>query len=119
VTVESLLRELETARSQASSLNQLGAATQAIMGKAKLAGLLVQKTEQKVEVSNSFENAESTEELADMMLEDLARFQEVTEDDKAALVSLMRPRPPEHSVHGALHRTGAWTVQESLEIASR
>jgi hypothetical protein len=45
VTVESLLAELEQARSRADSLDQLSAAVRAIEAKAKVSGLLVQKVE--------------------------------------------------------------------------
>jgi hypothetical protein len=90
VTVESLLAELEQARARADGLDQLSAAVKAISEKAKISGLLVQKIEQKVEISDSFDEAESIEDLAAMMLEDLARFRVVTEDDRAALVFLMR-----------------------------
>ena len=41
VTVQSLLNELEEARSQAMTKDQMAAACRAIMGKAQLSGLLV------------------------------------------------------------------------------
>jgi phage terminase small subunit len=72
VTVESLLRELEAARNQASNLNQLGAATQAIMGKAKIAGLLVQRVEERIEVGGpgAFDRCETAEEIAGRVIEE-------------------------------------------------
>jgi phage terminase small subunit len=92
VTVESLLAELEQARARADGLDQLSAAVKAISEKTKISGLLVQKIEQKVEISDTFAEAESLEDLADKMLADVVRFRVVTEDDHAALVSLMRER---------------------------
>jgi len=73
VTIESLLRELEAARNQASSLNQLGAATQAIMGKAKIAGLLVQRVEERVEIGGpgDFSPDDTPEDIARGVVESI------------------------------------------------
>jgi phage terminase small subunit len=45
ITVESLLSELETARVQASNLSQLSADVRAVEAKARISGLLVNRTE--------------------------------------------------------------------------
>jgi hypothetical protein len=83
VTVQSLLQELEEARGRAIDKDQLAAACRAIMGKAQLAGLLVER--QQVEISGSIqlENC-SAQELAaqtlqGMLPQDCAAF--VTEAD--------------------------------------
>lgn len=46
VTVDDLVKELEEARSLAKDIGQASAAVSATMGKAKLLGLVVEKTEQ-------------------------------------------------------------------------
>jgi hypothetical protein len=51
ITIESLIGELEEARQSATGKNQFAAAIKAILGKAQLAGLLVERS--KVEVSNA------------------------------------------------------------------
>jgi hypothetical protein len=73
ITIESLIAELEEVRVAAGSKNQFAAAVRAVLGKAQLAGLLVERS--KVEVTNNgpLDKAESMEEIAyavvDSMLE--------------------------------------------------
>jgi uncharacterized tellurite resistance protein B-like protein len=50
ISIESLISELEDARTQAAGKNQFAAAIKAILGKAQLAGLLVERS--KIEVTN-------------------------------------------------------------------
>ena len=57
VTVESLTIELEQARKVSMDEGQGAAMTGATMGKAKLHGLLVEKTESKVEVTHDLDSA--------------------------------------------------------------
>ena len=64
VTVESLTRELEENRLAAKSDNQLAVVNTAIMSKAKLHGLDVQKTEAKVSLSHTIA---PTEKLTDFL----------------------------------------------------
>ncbi len=88
VTVQSLLDELEHARSRADSLDQLGAAVKAISEKAKISGLLVQKIE--VGGAGAFEQAETVAEVADVMLQELvAAFRPVSDEDRQGLVELL------------------------------
>jgi citrate lyase gamma subunit len=64
ITIESLIGELEEARLHATGKNQFAAAIKAILGKAQLSGLLVER--QKVEVTNTsaLDNANTVEEIA-------------------------------------------------------
>jgi phage terminase small subunit len=88
VTVESLLAELEHARSRADGLDQLSAAVKAISEKAKISGLLVQKIE--VGGVDAFSEAESYSDLADRLLDEIeARFHPVTDDDREALTDFL------------------------------
>lgn len=61
VTVDSLCNELEEARNAAMEVGQNGAAIQAVMGKAKLHGLGIEKRETKI-------NTEMTKEEANIIL---------------------------------------------------
>jgi len=60
VTVESLTKELEEARKLGKKTDQSSAMTSATMGKAKLHGLLVEKTESKLEVTHDLDAATET-----------------------------------------------------------
>jgi hypothetical protein len=87
-TVEGLIAELEEARRQASSLNQLSAATAAILGKAKISGLMAP---QKIEVGapGSFEKCETVEAVVDELLRySLNPYQAVTDADREGLIAL-------------------------------
>ncbi len=92
VTTESLLRELEQARVAATSAEQLGAATQAIMGKAKIAGLLAP---QRLEINARVDVfAHGTmPELAEAILRDCldhpGHFELATAEDKQAVEDLL------------------------------
>ena len=65
VTVESLTKELEEARQVAVEIKQPGAAVAAVMGKAKLAGLIVEKRESGSPGAFSGTTAEEREILED------------------------------------------------------
>ena len=89
VTVQSLLGELEEARSRADSLDQLSAAVRAIEAKAKVSGLLVQKVE--VGVAGEFDGCNTVEEVADKLLQEpAARFRPVDDRDRHGLVDLLK-----------------------------
>jgi hypothetical protein len=60
---------MEQARSRAHSLDQLSAATTAIMGKAKLAGLLRDKIE--IGSAGDFDACDSVEAVADKLLQEM------------------------------------------------
>jgi phage terminase small subunit len=88
VTVESLLDELEHARSRADGLDQLSAAVKAISEKAKISGLLVQKIE--VGAADAFDECESYRDVADRMLDDCEmRFHPVSEQDREQLTAMI------------------------------
>jgi hypothetical protein len=91
VTVQSLLDELEYARSRADSLNQLGAAVKAISEKAKISGLLVQSVE--VGGVGDFDDCESTADTADRILAGpggpIELFRPVDERDRQGLIELL------------------------------
>jgi hypothetical protein len=68
VTVQSLLNELEDARAGASDDRQFGAATGAIIAKAKLKGLMIDRSE--IGAPGAFSNCESPSDLVREMLRD-------------------------------------------------
>jgi phage terminase small subunit len=63
VTVDGLIGELEDARKKASSSSQFSTAVRAVLGKAQLAGLLIEKKEVQV-TDNSFEHMSDPREIA-------------------------------------------------------
>lgn len=63
LTVESLLAELEQARAKATDLRQLSAAVRAIESKAKISGLLIQRTE--IGGPGDFSGNETAEEVVE------------------------------------------------------
>ncbi len=69
VSVASLLAELEQARAKATNLDQLSAAINATLGKAKISGLLVQRSQ--VEVSGQIDFFDSRLSMEDIILEAL------------------------------------------------
>jgi hypothetical protein len=66
VTVASLLGELEDARSGATNAEQFAAATGAIVAKAKLKGLMIDKVA--VGSANEFANCENVQDVVDALL---------------------------------------------------
>jgi phage terminase small subunit len=92
VTVESLIAELEDARIRATDVKQLSASIRAIEGKAKLAGLMVER--QKIEVTGggSYDNCETAEDMAGEMAQavmlGLDSTHSATEDDRSRLIEL-------------------------------
>jgi hypothetical protein len=75
ITIEGLIGELEEARQRATNKNQYSAAIKAILGKAQLAGLLVER--QKVEVTNNsaLDNANTIEEISLLIVDDTLKYQ--------------------------------------------
>jgi hypothetical protein len=87
-TVEGLIAELEQARVQASSLNQLSAATAAILGKAKISGLMAP---QKLEIGGpgDFSACASVEGVVgELLLYELSPHVPVHEGDRRTLVEM-------------------------------
>jgi terminase small subunit-like protein len=74
ITIESLIGELEEARQHATGKNQFAAAIKAILGKAQLAGLLVERS--KVEVTNTspFAGLEDSHEIGLKMVDGWLEF---------------------------------------------
>jgi phage terminase small subunit len=93
ITIESLIAELEEARQHATGKNQFSAAIKAILGKAQLAGLLVER--QKVEVTNNsaLDRAESAKEISYLVADDALKYQiepyhDFREEDREHLARL-------------------------------
>ncbi len=92
VTVASLLNELEAARDKASSLDQLSAAVRAIEAKAKISGLLINRTEVGGVGEFSGETPhELASELAASYLSTVGNtaFKSITEIDRDTLANLI------------------------------
>jgi len=73
VTTEGLIAELEEARKKASSSSQFSTAVRAVLGKAQLAGLLVEKKEVQV-TGNEFEGMDDSREIALKMVDQSLQF---------------------------------------------
>jgi hypothetical protein len=87
-TVEGLIAELEQARVRASSLNQLSAATAAILGKAKISGLMA-PAKLEIGAPGSFNECTTPEQVVDELLTyELHPCIEVHERDRRTLVEM-------------------------------
>jgi hypothetical protein len=73
VTTEGLIAELEEARKKASSASQFSTAVRAVLGKAQLAGLLVEKKEVQV-TGNEFEGMDDPREIALAWVDEHLKF---------------------------------------------
>jgi phage terminase small subunit len=91
VTVESLIGELEQARLKATDLKQLSATIRAIEGKAKLAGLMVERSKVEISGGGNYDSCQSAEDIAAEMAESvmlsLGSTHSATEEDRQYLVS--------------------------------
>ena len=86
--MDNLTTELEAARESAMSTGQISAAVSAIMGKAKLHGLIVDKQEQKRIAGSGDIDSIPTEELEAIVrggMEEWARLKEAQSDDPERL----------------------------------
>src|SRR5215472_11577297 len=108
ITIESLIGELEEVRSAATSKSQYAAAVRAVLGKAQLSGLLVER--QKVEVSGSvaFEKCDTMEETIELMIDemfkyDLNEYHDYRPEDRDHLAQLFARRFKE-----MMEETGAY-----------
>jgi hypothetical protein len=97
ITIESLIGELEEARQHATGKNQFAAAIKAILGKAQLAGLLVERS--KVEVTNTspFAGLEDKHEIGLKMVDGwlefkIAAWADYREEDRQYLADLFMQR---------------------------
>jgi hypothetical protein len=94
ITIESLIGELEQARQHATGKNQFAAAIKAILGKAQLAGLLVERS--KVEVTNKDDPYAGLEDKRDISLAMIdgyceykfAAYHDYTEEDRQCLAEI-------------------------------
>ena len=99
ITIESLIAELEEARQHATGKNQYSAAIKAILGKAQLAGLLVERS--KLEVSTDpFQGAETMDEIGLKMIDghykiEFAPYHDYREEDRQYLADLFVRRTKE------------------------
>lgn len=91
VTIESINRELDEAIAVAKGKHQAQAMVSASSMKAKLAGLLIERTE--VGPPGSFDNLCSIPSIADKVLEQLIeRFVPVDQGDRDALIAMYQRR---------------------------
>jgi hypothetical protein len=102
ITIESLIGELEEARQSATGKNQFAAAIKAILGKARLAGLLVDRS--KVEITNTdlLTGVNSMDEIGlkviDVWLEHkIAAWADYRDEDRKYLAQLFVDRMEEFS----------------------
>ena len=93
LTIEKLISELEEARLSAASKNQFAASIKAILGKAQLSGLLVERS--KVEVSNAdpFAGVEDRHQIALKVIDEtfeykFAAYHDYTEEDRQYLAEM-------------------------------
>ncbi len=87
VTIESINRELDEAIAVAKGKHQAQAMVSASSMKAKLAGLLIERTE--VGTPGSFDNLCSIPSIADKVLEELTeKFKPIDERDRQALIAM-------------------------------
>jgi hypothetical protein len=85
ITIESLIGELEQVRHAATGKNQFAAAVRAILGKAQLGGLLVEK--QQVEVTGDYKG-ETTAEIVDEMLGRVVNwYHDVRPEDRDRIIA--------------------------------
>ena len=88
VTVDSILSELEEARTVSRDQKQGSAMTAATMGKAKIAGLDIQRTE--IGVPGDFNNVNSKLELAEQYLATEYGVTEITDEMRNAAVEELK-----------------------------
>ena len=88
VSVASLLQELEDAREKASNLDQLSAAVRAIEAKAKVSGLLINRTE--IGGPGAFAEAETIEEVIEATVRQMtSEGYRLDSDDRAHLADML------------------------------
>ncbi len=92
ITVQSICAELDAAISVARSKGQANAMVSAAGLRAKLAGLLVDKSQVELSTRDPFDDAESVEDIADRMLGSLtnARWLPISNEDRRHLADLLR-----------------------------
>jgi Terminase small subunit len=100
ISIESLISELEDARTQAAGKNQFAAAIKAILGKAQLAGLLVERSKVEVTDTSPFAGLEDKGDLGDykrnisLVMTDnyceykFAAYHDYTEEDRQCLAEI-------------------------------
>jgi hypothetical protein len=92
ITIESLISELEEVRTAATSKSQYAAAVRAVLGKAQLAGLLVERS--KVEVEGNLLNRtkyDSDEDIVDGMLQvRLNWYHDLRDEDRQKVLGLFQ-----------------------------
>jgi hypothetical protein len=75
ITIESLIGELEEARLHATGKNQFAAAIKAILGKAQLAGLLVDRSKVEVTNTDSLAGLEDKDEICLAVADNALKYQ--------------------------------------------
>jgi MoaA/NifB/PqqE/SkfB family radical SAM enzyme len=74
ITIESLIGELEEVRVAAGSKNQFAAAVRAVLGKAQLAGLLVERQKVEVTDTSALDKANTIEEISLLIVDDALKY---------------------------------------------
>jgi terminase small subunit-like protein len=99
ITIESICRELDEANQIAKANGQASAMVSASTLRAKLAGLLTEKIEAKVNISGSFDECESIADVADRMLVGaggpIESFRPIDEQDRQGLIELLQRQATE------------------------
>jgi hypothetical protein len=93
ITIESLIGELEEARQHATGKNQFAAAIKAILGKAQLAGLLVERSKVEVSNANPFAGLDSVDDIGLKMIDgclehEIAAWADYRDEDRQYLADL-------------------------------
>jgi hypothetical protein len=91
VTVQSLLNELEEARTKATNLDQLSAAVRATEVKARVSGLMVSRVEQKIDLNiESYEAANSVDAAALLFAKHFADDVLLSDAEHAQLAEMVK-----------------------------
>jgi phage terminase small subunit len=119
ISIESLIAELEEARQHATGKNQFAAAIKAILGKAQLAGLLIDRSKVEVTKTDPFAGMEDKHEIALKMVDcecefKFAAYHDYREEDRQHLAQLFLRVMQEYKaqtdayiaeIHARPHRT--------------
>jgi hypothetical protein len=89
ITIESICRELDEANAVAKERGQASAMVSASALRAKLAGLLADRIEAKINVSSEFNGCETIEDIGAQMARDLAEGVELTDDQRTEFAELL------------------------------
>jgi hypothetical protein len=111
LTIETLIAECEEIRVAAKDKNQFAAAMKAVLGKAQLAGLLVDRSKVEVTNTNKLAGVEDMHEICLVMADDALKYQiepyhDFREEDREHLASLM------HNIFMGWHEAATKYIEE-------